>query len=139
MSCALSRTRVPVLRDPGVARGHAALQPDCAIHRVHHAGKLGQNAVTHQLDDAAVVPGNLRVDELSMVGLERSQGRLLVRLHEAAVADHVGRENRGQLGFHPVPCSHSRVPDTDRIIHQNPPNAMVMFGHAPVTRRARAR
>ncbi len=34
------------------------------------------------------------------VGRECSQGSRLVSLHEAAVADHVGGQERGELAFH---------------------------------------
>src|SRR6516225_3446689 len=54
-----------VRRDIRVALGHRLLHLDRAAHRIDDAGKLYQHAVPGGLDDAAVVLGNLRIEELA--------------------------------------------------------------------------
>ncbi len=54
------------------------------------AGKLHQRAVPHQFDDAAVVLGSFRVNQLCTMCLECRQRAHFVLTHKAAVADHVG-------------------------------------------------
>ena len=80
----------PVLRHIGVALAHAALDLGGAGDRVHHARELHQHAVAGELDDAPLVLGDLGVDQLVAMRLERGKRAGLVSAHEAAVADHVG-------------------------------------------------
>ena len=65
----------------GVARGHAGLDRDGALHRLDHAGELDQRAIAHELDEAAVVGGDLRVDHLAAMGLEAGERAGFVGLH----------------------------------------------------------
>ena len=51
--------------DAGVPLGHRLLHLDRAAHRIDDAGKFHQQAVAGGLDDAAVVLGDLRIDELA--------------------------------------------------------------------------
>ncbi len=44
--------------------------------------------------------GDLGIDQLGAVRLEARKRAGLVRLHEAAVADHVGGEDSGKLALH---------------------------------------
>ena len=83
-------------RQVGVASRHAALDLDRALHRVGDALELGQHPVAGGLDDAAPVLGDRRVDQLEPVGLQARERARLVGLHQPAVADHVGRQNRRQ-------------------------------------------
>ena len=84
------------LGDARLPLGHAALDRDRAGDRVDGAGELAEDAVAHELDDAAAVLGDERLDELLAVGLEALEGALLVALHEARVADHVRRQDGGE-------------------------------------------
>ena len=57
--------RKPMRSASGTSRlpvGHALLDRDGAGDRVDHAGELDDRAVAHQLDDAAPVLGQQRVD-----------------------------------------------------------------------------
>ena len=79
--------------------------------RVGDALELHQHAVAGGLDDAALALGDRGVDQLEPVGLEPRERARLVGLHEPAVADHVGRENRRQppcvaVGFHRACLAH---------------------------------
>jgi hypothetical protein len=94
-----------VLRHILLPLGHAALDGDGAGDRVDHGGELTQGAVAHELDDAAPVLGKERLDERFAVALESLEGAGLVALDEPGVADHVGREDRGEPAFG-AGCSH---------------------------------
>ena len=96
-------------RHVGVAPRHAALDLDRALHRVGNALELDQQAVAGGLDDAAPVLGDRRVDQLEPVGLEARERAGLVGLHQPAVADHVGRQNRGQPALD-LRQFHARLP-----------------------------
>ena len=51
-------------------------------------------------DDPPLVFGDLGVDQLFAVRIERGKRRGLVNAHEPAVADHIGGQNSGQTAFH---------------------------------------
>jgi hypothetical protein len=56
----------------GVAFGHAPLYGKRAFDRIDHAGELHERAITHQLDDTAVVVSDSGVDQLVPMALERA-------------------------------------------------------------------
>ena len=85
-----------ILRHAGVAAGHAVLDFDRAGDGVDHAGELDQHAVAGQLDDAALVLGDPRVDQFLAARLERGKRGGLVDAHQPAVADHVGSQYGGK-------------------------------------------
>ncbi len=84
--------------DPRLAQGLIgkgavrALHRDGAIHRIDHAAEFDDGAVADQLDDAAVMGGDRRVEDRLPVLLEGGQRALLVGPHQARIADHVGRK-----------------------------------------------
>ena len=55
----------PVRRHAGIALDHAVLHFDGAAHRVDHAAELDDRAVAGALDDAAVVDGDGRIDQIA--------------------------------------------------------------------------
>ena len=66
-------------RHPGVALDHSGLDFDRAAHRVDHAAELDDRAVAGALDDAAVVHGDDRVDQVAAKRPEPRQRAVLVR------------------------------------------------------------
>ena len=82
--------------DTGVALGHRLLHLDRAAHRIDDAGELDQQAVAGGLDDAAVVLGDLRVDQLAAERFEPFERAFLVRPHQPRIARHIGGEDRGE-------------------------------------------
>ena len=97
---------LPVRRHVPSALRHALLQLDRAADGVDHTGELDQRAVAHELDDAAVVLGDLRLDEVPAQGLERGERARLVGRHEPRVADDVRSEYRRQPARHQSgPCA----------------------------------
>src|SRR6266851_4310326 len=91
----------PLRRHASVALSHAALDLDGAAHGVNHAGELDQHAVAGGLDDAAVMLLDLGVDQRPAVRPQLRERALLVGSHQPAVADHVRRQDGGELAFGP--------------------------------------
>ena len=77
------------------------MRPFCtsirAAHRVDDAPELDDGAVARALDDAAVVGGDGRVDEIAAQAPKTRKRPLLVRASEPAVADDVGDQDRRKL------------------------------------------
>jgi hypothetical protein len=93
----------PVLGDIGLPLGHLVLQYNGAFHRIDDARILGQEAVAHQLEDAAAMRRDLRREQLLAVGLKAREDFGLVPLHKARVAHHIGSENGSKPSFHERP------------------------------------
>ena len=66
-------------RDIRVPLGHRLLHRDRAAHRIYDAGKFHQQTVAGGLDDAPVMGGDLRIDQLAADRLEPCQRPLLIR------------------------------------------------------------
>ena len=81
------------------ATAEALLDLDGALHRIGGGGKLHQHAVARRLDDAAMGLGDRGIYELQPVRLEPCQRARFIEFHEAAIADHVGGEDRHQTAF----------------------------------------
>jgi hypothetical protein len=90
----------PAVGEAVVALRHLALQQHGAFHGIDDAAEFGQQPVAGQLEDAAVMRGDLRLEQLLAVGAEPLERGRLVHLHEPAVADHVNGEDRCELAFH---------------------------------------
>ena len=88
MRLSAADTRVPL--------GHRLLHLDRAAHRVDDAGKFHQQAVAGGLDDAAVVLGDLRIEELAAQRFEAFERAFLVRPHQPRIPRHIGGEDRGE-------------------------------------------
>jgi len=74
---------------------HALLDGDGTTYGIDDTGELDQRPIAHQLDQAAVMLGDRRFQQLLAMRLEGGQGARLVSLHEAAVADHIRGQDRG--------------------------------------------
>ncbi len=62
----------------GVAPGHLALHLDGAAQPIHHTAELDEQPVAGGLDDAALVLGDFRIEELAAQRLEAFEGAALV-------------------------------------------------------------
>src|SRR5580693_5332507 len=88
-------------RQAGVALDHASLNLDRAAHGVDHAAELDEAAVAGALDDAAVMQGDGRIDQIAAQRPEPRQSAILVRARQPAIANHVGDKNRRNFpGLH---------------------------------------
>jgi len=86
----------PVRRDAGVPLGHRLLHRDRAAHRIDGAGELDQPAIAGGLDDATVVLGDLRIDEIMPQRFEAFVRAFLVRSRQPRIPRHIGGEDRGE-------------------------------------------
>jgi hypothetical protein len=82
--------------DAGVPRGHPLLHFDRAAHRIDDAGKFHQQAVTGGFDDAAVMLGDFRIEELAAQRFEAFVRAFLVRPHQPRIPRHIGGEDSGK-------------------------------------------
>jgi hypothetical protein len=80
----------------GLALRRAALDRSGTGDRVHRAAEHAQDAVAHQFGDTAAMLRDQRLDELSSEVFEAAQRAVLIRLHQACVADHVRRQDGGE-------------------------------------------
>jgi hypothetical protein len=74
-------------------RGVGTLHRKCTAHGIDHATKLGDDAIAHQLHNAATMGGDCRVEDGFPVPFQSGQRARLVGPHQAGIADHVGRED----------------------------------------------
>ena len=75
----------------------AVLHLDRAAHRVDDAAELDDAAVAGALDDAAVMRGDGRVDQVAAERPKPRKRAVLVRAGEPAVADDIGDQDRREL------------------------------------------
>ena len=80
--------------------GHRILDGQRAGHRRDHAGEFRQGAVADELDHPPAMFGHQRIENLRAMALQPLQRPRLVRLGQAAPADHVGIQDCGQFSLH---------------------------------------
>ena len=83
----------PLLGQRGVALRQAPLQGRSAFDRVNHAAELREQAVTHELEDAPMLPFDLWFKEILPMRAQPMKGIRLILLHDSAIADDVGSKN----------------------------------------------
>jgi hypothetical protein len=98
-------------RHAGVALGHAVLQLNGAAHGVDDAPKLDDAAIAGALDDAAMMHGDRRIDQIATQRAQARQSSIFVGASEPAIADHIRHQNRRNFpGFaHGAPSGHHPV------------------------------
>jgi hypothetical protein len=74
-----------------VTLDHCVLHFDGATHCVDHAAKLDEGAVAGALDDAPIVHGDRRVDEVAAQRPQSGKRAILVDAGQTAKADDVAR------------------------------------------------
>jgi len=89
---------------------HTPLHRDRTGDGLDDARKFDQQAVASGLDDAALVLGNLGIDEFAAVRLEPCQSAGFVRAHQPRIAGDVGSENGRETAFNPLSAQCS-LPD----------------------------
>lgn len=90
-----------ISRNIGVSALDLPLDVDGTSHRLHRAGKLGEDAVTGTTEDSAMMVSHELVDHAA-VGVEPADAFLFVRLHQPAEADDISRQDRGKLARYPT-------------------------------------
>ena len=67
-----------------------------AFDRIDGADEFHQNPIPHRLDKAPAMFGQKRRQDCVVPDGERMQGAGFIPAHQAAVADHVGNQDRGE-------------------------------------------
>ena len=104
-----------VRRDPSVALDHRPLDFNGAVHRVDDAAELDNCAVAGALDDATVVHGDGRIDQVASERPQPRQNPVLVGPGKPRIADDVGHQDRRDFARFahgatpPRPCQPFRV------------------------------
>src|SRR4029077_740615 len=88
-----------VLGDGNVALGNLVLDLDSAANGFDDARELGDEAVACAAEDATLMSGD-RLLHHSTVHAQIGRGGLFVPLCKAAIALHIGSENRSKPTFH---------------------------------------
>jgi len=81
-----------------VALGKIALDFDCALYRIHHAGKFGQQVVTRSIHHPPPVQQG-KIGHGIPVGRQGADGAHLILAHQAAVAFNIRTEDGGKFTF----------------------------------------
>ena len=95
---------------PALRSGIAALHLDGAAHRIDDTGELDEQPVAGGLDDAAVVLGDFRIEELAAQRLEAFEGAVLVGSDQPRIPRHIGGEDRRE----PAGLAHVASPAAKR-------------------------
>ncbi len=90
-------------RQAGIALDHTVLHFDGAAHGVNHAAELDQVAVLCAPDDAAVMQGDGRIDQVAAQRPEPPQNAILVHAGEPAVADDIRDHKKIAARFYAFP------------------------------------
>ena len=61
-----------------------------AVHGVHHAGELDQQPVAHELDDASMILGDQRFENVVAQLRQTPKRAGFVGAHQGGIADHIG-------------------------------------------------
>ena len=102
------------LRGPGIALGHPPLHRDRTGDGLDHARELDQDAVAGRFDDAALVLGDLGIDQFTAMRPEPREGAGLIESHEAAISGHIGGENGREPALDPL--SAQMLPPRRRLV-----------------------
>ena len=94
---------------------------DRAAHRVDHAAELDDAAVAGALDDAAVMDGDCRIDQIAAQRAQSRQSPIFVRAGEPAVADDIRDQNRRNLPGLAHRAPRTRCTITQRLISRERP------------------
>jgi hypothetical protein len=88
-----------LLRELAISLGDPFLDIDRALDRIDRARELGEYPIAGRLDDTSMVLSKRAFDQCGPKLLETGVRALLVHLHEPAITDHVGGQDRGQPAF----------------------------------------
>src|SRR5581483_10193970 len=76
-----------------VALPELSLDLDRAAYRVQDTREFHQRAVAHELDDAAGMGGDSRIDQFTPCGIQAGQRTSLINTYKAGIADDVGGQD----------------------------------------------
>jgi len=80
----------------GSVLGQRQLNFPCGSDSFNDTRKFRQNAVTHKLENAPIMFGDLWIDDVGTQGTEGCERRLFIRPNEPRVTDHIGCQDSRQ-------------------------------------------
>src|SRR5271165_5801710 len=86
-------------RHARITLDHRVLNFDRAAHGVHHAAELDERTIARAFDDAPIVDGDGRIDQIAAQRPQPSQRPILVLAGKPTETDHVGGQDRRELPF----------------------------------------
>nr|WP_228445784.1 hypothetical protein [Terricaulis silvestris] len=93
------------IRPVGFGSTHRRLNVESAGDGSGGAGKFNQHAIAHEFKHTPALCDDSRIEKRFAVLLQSRERPCLVALHQAAVADDVGRKDDGQFSLHGRPGS----------------------------------
>ena len=78
---------------------------------LHSAGVFYENSVSGRLDDAAMILGDVGIDDLTPDGFNSAKRSALVLAHQPAVANHIRHQDGGEPALR-VRSMHGRSPSS---------------------------
>ncbi len=90
----------PIAYGPGIGLLSRFLDRQGAIDGGDDAGEFDQRPITHQLELTSTMDCYLRIEDRRAVGLQPLKRPRLVTLHQAAIANNIGRQDRGEFTLH---------------------------------------
>jgi hypothetical protein len=84
---------VTVVWKIGVGFGERLLEVEGALHGVDRTGKFQQNSIPGELEDAALMLKDHRVQHVTAPGLEDGKSASLINTHQPAITNHIGRKD----------------------------------------------
>jgi hypothetical protein len=83
-----------------IASSHATLDRRGALDRIDHAAELDQQPVARQLENAAMMIGDDRLDQFFPMRTQPLKCAGLVATHQRAITGNIGNQNGGEPAFH---------------------------------------
>jgi hypothetical protein len=88
-----------VFRNVGISRGHGLLNRYRTGDRIHNTGEFSEKPITHGLEEAPLVLGNLGFDHLGAEPPYCRESTILILTHKTTVANHIGRQDSGKAAL----------------------------------------
>ena len=118
----------PVGRHPRLVGRDRLLHLDGAQHGIDHRAELDQHAIADDLHEPPMMRAQQRLHDLVAQPLQPGDGAGFVQLHQARVADHIGRQNRGKAALD-LRCLQWRSSNR-RAAAQRPRRMLTVVDHA---------
>lgn len=89
----------PIFRNNSISFRKSALQRDGTLNSVHDTAEFCKHPVAHQLEDRAMVAGDLGLEQFLASGAKALERPRFVAFHKRRITDNVGRQDGRKLAF----------------------------------------
>jgi len=112
----------PILGDAGIAFDHGVLHLNGAPNGIDDAAKLDDRAIARSLNNAPVMNGDSRINQIAAQSPQPRQDAIFVCASEPAIADHIRAEDRCKFAG----LAHSPCPRPPRLAHSRDQNSSTL-------------